>query len=400
MKTIILGNAAINNGNRGCVALSYSAMYLIDKILGKGNYRIYLTDSQENVGIHTVSMAGQDISYYSISIPKFFTAGGLLETFFKFGNTRQCIKVLKSANYVLDIGQGDSFADIYGRWRFLWIDLIHKMARLFNKPFIFLPQTIGPFKNEKNRREAIKSLTKATYVMVRDKQSYDYVKQIATQQENISEYIDVAFFLPYRKKEFSRDSVHVGLNISSLLWHGGYTKDNQFGLKCNYQDTIRMIIKYFLSIPNVTLHLIGHVMERERHVENDYAVCYDLFEEYSNERLVLAPFFLNPVDAKSYISGLAFFMGARMHATIAAFSSGVPVVPMAYSRKFNGLFIDTLHYDNLVDMKTMVDKEILEAVKTSFDNRQKLSSMIQERMNGVVKEREKQLLDDLSRLLR
>ena len=299
----------------------------------------------------------------------------------------------------MDIGQGDSFADIYGRWRFLWIDLIHKMARLFNKPFIFLPQTIGPFKNEKNRREAIKSLTKATYVMVRDKQSYDYVKQIATQQENISEYIDVAFFLPYRKKEFSRDSVHVGLNISSLLWHGGYTKDNQFGLKCNYQDTIRMIIKYFLSIPNVTLHLVGHVMERERHVENDYAVCYDLFEEYSNERLVLAPFFLNPVDAKSYISGLDFFMGARMHATIAAFSSGVPVVPMAYSRKFNGLFIDTLGYNCMVDMKARTETEILSAIQEAYSQRELLFKTIENINETVVDKRKKDLIDRLKSLL-
>ena len=41
-------------------------------------------------------------------------------------------------------------------------------------------------------------------------------------------------------------------------------------------------------------------------------------------------------------------MGARMHACIAAFSSGVPVVPMAYSRKFEGLF-GSLGYDRTVD---------------------------------------------------
>ena len=30
---IIISNAAVNNGNRGCVALSLSSMYIIDKIL-------------------------------------------------------------------------------------------------------------------------------------------------------------------------------------------------------------------------------------------------------------------------------------------------------------------------------------------------------------------------------
>ena len=40
-----------------------------------------------------------------------------------------------------------------------------------------------------------------------------------------------------------------------------------------------------------------------------------------------------------------------MHATIGATSSGVPVIPVAYSRKFNGLF-DTLQYPFYIDAKS------------------------------------------------
>ena len=400
MKTIILGNAPINNGNRGCVALTYCSIYLIDKILGQDNYRLYLTDSGDAPGMHSISMGDISISYESVPVPRLYKFKVLLKNLFKLNNVKRIIYLFKNADFVLDIGQGDSFADIYGKERYLWIDHVHRLARLVNKKYLLLPQTIGPFTDLAIRRKAIKSIGEAAFVMTRDRQSYDYVKEIAPNQKNLREYIDVAFFLPYKKKTFEEGSIHVGLNISALLWNGGYTRDNQFGLRCDYHRAIRETIEFFLSMPDVTLHLVPHVVLSERYVENDYEVSFDLFEEYHNNRLILAPFFLSPVDAKSYISGLDFFMGARMHATIAAFSSGVPVVPMAYSRKFNGLFIDTLHYDNLVDMKTMGDEEILDAVKVSFDDRQKLRSMIQDRMNGVVKEREKQLLDDLSRLLR
>lgn len=400
MKTIILGNAPINNGNRGCVALTYCSIYLIDKILGQDNYRLYLTDSGDAPGMHSISMGDISISYESVPVPRLYKFKVLLKNLFKLNNVKRIIYLFKNADFVLDIGQGDSFADIYGKERYLWIDHVHRLARLVNKKYLLLPQTIGPFTDLAIRRKAIKSIGEAAFVMTRDRQSYDYVKEIAPNQKNLREYIDVAFFLPYKKKTFEEGSIHVGLNISALLWHGGYTRDNQFGLRCDYHRAIRETIEFFLSMPDVTLHLVPHVVLSERYVENDYEVSFDLFEEYHNNRLILAPFFLSPVDAKSYISGLDFFMGARMHATIAAFSSGVPVVPMAYSRKFNGLFIDTLHYDNLVDMKTMGDEEILDAVRVSFDDRQKLRSMIQDRMNGVVKEREEQLLDDLSRLLR
>src|SRR5690606_33179841 len=59
----------------------------------------------------------------------------------------------------------------------------------------------------------------------------------------------------------------------------------------------------------------------------------------------------SPVDAKSWISGLDAFVGSRMHATIAAFTSGVPTVPAAYSRKFAGFF-GHVGYPVRVDLTT------------------------------------------------
>ena len=91
-------------------------------------------------------------------------------------------------------------------------------------------------------------------------------------------------------------------------------------------------------------------------------------------------FFLTPIDAKDYISGLDFFMGSRMHATIAAFSSGVPVVPIAYSRKFNGLFKDTLEYEYMVDLKNSSNEEAFTMIKSSFEKRMNLKDIIQARL--------------------
>lgn len=399
MKAIILANAPINNGNRGCVALSITAMSIIDKIFREAGeeYKMYLTDS---------GVMEKDICQYkadglqSLSFTPCWHfpmgAKALVKNVLKAKGLGT--KVFRDADFILDIGQGDSFADIYGKRRFDLIDDIHKAARLLNKPYCLLPQTIGPFKDDKIRKQAVKSLEKATLVMTRDKQSLDYVHEIAPAQKNVREYIDVAFYMPYKKMIFSKDFVHVGLNISSLLWHGGYTQDNQFGLKDDYQHIVRSLIDYFLSIPNVMLHLIAHVVHAERHIENDYAVSYDLWMEYGrNPRLVLAPLALTPIDVKGYIAGMDFFMGARMHATIGAFSSGVPVVPMAYSRKFNGLFVDTLQYPNLADLKTASETEVLDIVKSAFSNRSELKSVIDERMNGIVKERGEMIMEDLKK---
>lgn len=399
MKTIILANALINNGNRGCVALSITAMSIIDKIFRETGeeYKLYLTDS--GITEKGVCQYKADVLQPLIFIPcGHFPLGAksLVKNVVK--NKNIGTKPFRDADFILDIGQGDSFADIYGKRRFDLIDDIHRAARLLNKPYCLLPQTIGPFKDDKIRQQAVKSIEKATLVMTRDKQSFEYVCEIAPAQKNVREYIDVAFYMPYKKIGFAKEFVHVGLNISALLWHGGYTRDNQFGLKDDYQHVVRSLIDYFLSLPNVMLHLIAHVVGTERHVENDYAVNYDLWMEYGcNPRLVLAPLALTPIDVKGYIAGMDFFMGARMHATIGAFSASVPVVPMAYSRKFNGLFIDTLQYPYLADLKTASETEVLDIVKDAFTKRGDLKSIIEERMNGVVKERGEMMRKDLKK---
>ena len=53
-----------------------------------------------------------------------------------------------------------------------------------------------------------------------------------------------------------------------------------------------------------------------------------------------------------------------MHATIAAFSSGVPVTPYAYSRKFKGLYT-TLGYDKVLEAKELSLKN---AIKMNVDH--------------------------------
>ncbi len=395
---IILGNCPINNGNRGCVALSYTSIYLIDKILTEVGYtyHLYLSDSGfSKTGEHTINVAGKDVKYTVIPHDIHIGKKNCIKRFIRYKETVETYKIYKSSDFILDTGQGDSFADIYGEFRFDIINLIHREAIRFHKPYCLLPQTIGPFKDPKIRAKAVKAIMNANLVMARDKQSYDYTKDIAPQIKNLTENIDVAFFLPYTKQFFDKNYVHVGLNISALLWHGGYTGTNQFGLKDDYQQTVREIITYFLSLANVKLHLIPHVVGGERHIENDYAVSFDLQKEFNNPNLILAPLFLSPVDAKDYISGMDFFMGARMHSTIAAFSSGVPVIPMAYSRKFNGLFIDTLQYNHLVDLKTDCKQDILDTIRKAFESKTSLKEEIADRNNTIVEERKQLLIDNL-----
>lgn len=396
---IILGNAPIKNGNRGCVALTISIAHLIDEIMEKAglSYDLYLSDSQyDDRKKHEILIGDRRIEFkdcrYPIGISLKNNIGTIIKNIVKGSD----LSVFMKADYILDIGQGDSFSDIYGFMRFNSIDRIHRIANFLNIPYCILPQTIGPFENYEIEHRAIKSISNASCCMTRDKQSYDYVVSKIPSLKSVKEYIDVAFFLPYDKIEQDSSFIHVGINVSALLWNGGYTRNNQFGLKCNYKNLIIDVVDFFLGIENVRVHLIPHVVGAERTIENDYGVSYDLWRQYNNSNLILAPLALGPVEIKSYIAGMDFFVGARMHAAIGAFSSGVPVVPMAYSRKFNGLFIDTLDYPHICDMKESGNTEIMSTIREFFNSRLQLKELIDNRMNSVVSEKKDMLMKDLT----
>ena len=289
-------------------------------------------------------------------------------------------EALKRSDFVIDISAGDSFTDIYGFRRFAMMWGTKARAVWAGKPLILAPQTIGPFNAAWARIPAAWVMNRATAVVTRDALSTEVVRKMGITAETL-EVTDVAMRLPYDRPAPRDDGpVKVGLNVSGLLMNGGYTGGNQFGLTVDYPTLIRRILTWFAGQEGVEVHLVGHVQAADMPVEDDQRASEALAAEFPVTQV--APMFGSPVDAKSYIAGLDFFLGARMHATIAAFSSGVPVIPMAYSRKFTGLY-ETLGYPHVADMRAEDDDAILARIQSGFTDRGALKTDIDEAMSRV-----------------
>ena len=387
------------NGNKGVVALSYSTVLLLDKKKKKNkiDYNLFLIHGDEKHNEEEFIKIENNIIKFKSIEPINISS---IRSFVRFLiSPKQWLSILSYMKFdiLLNVGGGDSFSDIYGTKRFKSINSQYHIARYLNIPSVLMPQTIGPFKNLIIKDMASKSLERATLIMARDTSSFDLAKKLTDKE--VYELLDVAFFLPYKKISFNPESIHVGINVSALCWNGGYTRDNQFDLLSDYQELTLSIIDNFLSKENVIIHLIPHVVHEYNNIENDYEICLELFNKYNNSRLLCAPFFLDPVIAKNYISGLDFFTGARMHSAIAAFSSGVPTVPLAYSRKFDGLFNKTLKYKILVDMKTSSIDDIIQILDKAFEDRQTIKLEINQILTNIVVDRKKTLFTILENII-
>ncbi|POY39247.1 polysaccharide pyruvyl transferase family protein [Solitalea longa] len=375
------------NKNLGVAALAYSSLALLYDVVKENNLNAdfsFFGSSTRNEDEITIN--NQKIIFDNFLGMRFFhwTAFVKLNIF----PNKFKAKKLHEFDYIFDIAEGDSFTDIYGDDRFWRILNSKKFFYGLNKKQVLLPQTIGPFNKKEHEVEAFEVMKKLDKVISRDKKSFEYSAKFLP-IDKIIEMIDVAFYLPFEKVNFDNNKINVGINISGLLWNGGYTRSNQFNMKTDYKELIRNTLEFFSQQENVVVHLVPHVIPVDYPVEDDYVVAEEIIAEFPD--VVLAPRFENPIEAKSYISGMDFFTGARMHACIAAFSTNVAVYPMAYSRKFNGLFEDTLNYKWMGDCVNSSAEEVLEGLKEAFAKRDTLSEQIELSLKEVVKPRLLQL---------
>jgi polysaccharide pyruvyl transferase WcaK-like protein len=290
-------------------------------------------------------------------------------------------RVLREQDCVLDIGGGDSFTEIYGPKRFFYLWTTKAKALLGRVPLVLSPQTIGPFSKEPYLALARTVMTGARAVYARDRLSLDALRKIAPDAKGELS-VDVAFALPYEDRSRLRSGprLRVGINVSGLMFNEAEAGTNRFGLSVNYAVLIRRLLKALSERADVEVNLIVHVRSYADPHDDDGPVADRLAGEFPG--VVRVPDFEGPSEAKSFISGLDFLTAGRMHACIAAYSSGTPVVPVAYSRKFVGLF-GLLDYPWLVPVKGVDEAGALAYVLDALERRDELSAEIRKGLGKV-----------------
>lgn len=309
------------------------------------------------------------------------------------------LNALFEADIVADIAGGDSFSDIYGFWRFVRSFMTRWLVVLFDKRLVMLPQTYGPFKHSVSRVLAKYILRHASVVYSRDKSGLDYVKSLLNDRhtaKTIEFCPDVGFVLDARRppnidigslSDVRTDkSVVVGLNVSGLLYYGGYSENNMFGLKMDYSRIIHQIIEFFMSKDNVFVLLVPHVFPPVGTVESDVSACLEIYTECSAkypERIFMVRGSYDQSQIK-YIIGLCdFFLGSRMHSCISALSQFIPAVGIAYSKKFHGVFESIGLQQCVADARSLDKDGLLETVSAAFENKDQIREHLKNIMPGL-----------------
>ena len=193
------------------------------------------------------------------------------------------------------------------------------------------------------REDIVADLMRYHTIIARESITYEALKDMVKEQDGRIEgrkrmpqilcYPDPAFTL--QKKEMPlpegfAEGNTVGINVSPMIQDN--EKESGITMEC-----YEALIRYIIDNTDFQIALIPHVVWARN---DDRKPIHTLYEKFKDTGRVVEIGDGTCEELKGYISRCRLFVGARTHATIAAYSSCVPTLVVGYSVKARGIARD------------------------------------------------------------
>lgn len=329
--------------NRGCEAIVRSTV----KLLNYNNVtEIYLISYDETydrrLGVDKICyyLSYRSFSRYSPSrmlwgcIKKIFNNSVPIEK----ARLKPLLDIIEKDDIVMTIG-GDTFC--YGKPYYLYAQ--HELIKSKGAKTILWSCSI---EDELIDDDMVRDFNLYDYIMPRESLSYDTLVKHGISKDKLIKMSDSAFNLDVKEVERYKNLNNVvGINISPIV-----VKNSEA-----YKSVINLI-NYITEKTNMKILLIPHVYDIN--VQDDYIHKKIKAEFPENNNIDIVSDFYSCEEIKYIISQCRFFVGARTHATIAAYSTEVPTLVLGYSVKSRGIASDLFGtYDGYAIMYDSIKNE-------------------------------------------
>lgn len=222
-----------------------------------------------------------------------------------------------------------------------------------------------------------KDLSRYDLIIARESITYEALKPI---NPNTVLAPDPAFTLerqPGKLPERLGKRPYIGINVSPLVQGLETTKNITM-------DNYRELILSILADTDRDVVLIPHAVWAHN---DDRIPLGQLFEEFKASDRVYLVEDQNCMQLKDIISGCEFFVGARTHATIAAYSTCVPTLVVGYSVKARGIARDLFgSEDGYVLPVQQLEKntDLSGAFKALYRKKDEIRTCLEDMMPGYI----------------
>ena len=247
-----------------------------------------------------------------------------------------------AADLVIDLS-GDMLTEDYG----VHVAMSHfypiLLANAMGKRVFLCAQSIGPFRYTK--RLASYVLNHAGAVTVRDQVTMDYLESIGVTPRRLGLTADMAFLMQPTASEAGRARMLeliggvargpiLGVSLSFLI-EKHFRKRCPVASQCGFWELLAGELDRWVETYGGSVVFFAHVTGPGAG-KDDREACRQVLE-LMRQPAGLVEEDLSPSEIKGTIRHCDLFLGARMHANIAALSSFVPTMAIAYSHKTPGI---------------------------------------------------------------
>lgn len=330
MKIVMCGYG--NPDNRGCEAIIRTTTSMLNNMYPEANIIAMSNDFERIEMLEISDIDRYEKSYYPHENTLDFYVYAALNKI--FGHTIEWCK-LKNRKAYESIGKVDLCISVGGD-NFCYnsrVDHFIVHHTHFKQTGAKLIHWGSSFEKELMNQHLISDLNRFDAIIVRESISRDTLVE-ADVKVPIYLIPDPAFDMGVKaiNDDVIIDANSVGVNISPMI----ISRETKSGM--TRKNAINLI--NYLTDSGYSVVLIPHVADR-RNGEGDFNVMKELLKEINApEKCIIVDYKYTAPEYKYIISKCRFFIGARTHATIAAYSSCVPTLVIGYSVKARGIAKD------------------------------------------------------------
>lgn len=286
-------------------------------------------------------------------------------------------------------------------------------AILLNKPIVLYGESLGYYTNPILDSIAKFIFNRTRLILVREELSKKWLDGNDINRPKICVTADPAFLLnPVPQSRVSEilsdEGVNdipkplIGINPSGLI--SRFRGEGQKAEK-DIASIMAKVIDNLVENLDATIIIIPHVYTPN---VDDRIAINSIFREVKNKSKVKTiKNEYTPQELKGIIGLCDLFIGARMHATIAATSMLVPTVGIAYSHKMHGIIGEMLGQEKyVIDIKELSYESLISKINDAWENREKIRKELEVKI-PMVKEKAmlngklvKDLLDSLKNIIK
>ena len=310
--------------NRGCEAIVRSTVNILESAFPRSEYSLLSFSPKSDIVLSDIprltvkGIAAQPLSFVDKYINAFYYKILHRSDYYFRAAYKDAVSFAEDCDICLCIG-GDTFC--YGNNELCRSLIAQFKAR--GKKVVLWGCSIG---EEDLSPEKIETLKSIDGIFVRE----SLTKEVLENKDigNIKLFADPAFTLPTEESDLEGEHL-LGINISPLV--AEFCPD--------LSEYISRFLEKIEKETHYTPVLIPHVTIDEGD-NNDYTFLKEAYDNAALSRTIILPDNLSASQYKGYIQKCEMLIAARTHATIGAYSNGVPVFALSYSIKARGIAKD------------------------------------------------------------